>query len=768
MSNTDKKSHSYVSVDAKIGDKIINFEVGRFAGQATAAVVGRLGDSMVLATVVGGNQRTDIDWFPLQVEYQEKLYAGGKIKGSRWVKREGRPSDEAILTSRVIDRSIRPLFSEGFKAEVQVVVTPLSADEENDMDVLALCTVSAALSISGLPWEGPISGTRIALDKDANYLAFPTYSEKKDSLLDLIVASSSDAIVMVEAGANQVSEDQMLKALEFAQQANQSVIDAITKLVAQVGKPKIDFIQPEQLNSSVAAKLDKQAKPIIDELLKSETNGKINKEPLYTLAETFQEQNPDSSKAVIKTYLEKAFKQAARNQIIDTQIRLDGRKTDQIRPISIDVGMIPRTHGSGMFMRGETQALTLVTLGPPSDSQTIELMDQEIDKRYIHHYNMPPYSVGETGRIGYPSRREVGHGALAERALVPVLPSVEDFPYTMRLVSECVSSNGSTSMASTCGSTLSLMDAGVPIKKPVAGIAMGLMVKDETKGIVEGEYVILTDIQGLEDHIGDMDFKVAGTIDGITAIQMDIKVKGITTPVLAKALNQAKKARLFIIDKILAVIPEPREQLSPYAPKIKTLKIDKDKIGDVIGAGGKIIKKIIEETGAQIDIDDDGNVFVTCIDEAGLNQAINWVDSLTRELEVGEIFENAEVKTLMNFGAFVEVLPGRDGLVHVSKMSPDYVANPSQIVKEGDKIKVRVESVDEDGKISLSMLFGDDIAKAAANAGNRRNGNNGGNNNDNNRYGGGRSFSPRGNNQAPKGRYASRPQPKRTFGKGDR
>lgn len=771
MSDTDKNQQSFISVDAQVGDKVINFEVGRFAGQATSAVVGRLGDSMVLATVVGGKERTDIDWFPLQVEYQEKLYAGGKIKGSRWVKREGRPSDEAILTSRVIDRSIRPLFADGYKGEVQIIVTPLSADEENDLDVLSLCTVSAALAISGLPWEGPIGGTRIALDQDGKYLAFPTYEEKVNSLMDLIVASSSDAICMVEAGAKEVTEDQMIKALEFARDANQQVINAINELVAKVGKPKIEFVRPDELSLDIARQLDKEAKPVIANLLKSENNGKINKDELYTLTETFQESHPEIAKATIKNYLEKSFKQAARDQIIDSKTRLDGRATDEIRPITIDVGMIPRTHGSGMFKRGETQALTLVTLGPPSDSQTIELMDQEIDKRYIHHYNMPPYSVGETGRIGYPSRREIGHGALAERALIPVLPSVEEFPYTMRLVSECVSSNGSTSMASTCGSTLSLMDAGVPIKKPVAGIAMGLMVKNENLG-VNGDYVVLTDIQGLEDHIGDMDFKVTGTVDGITAIQMDIKVKGINTQVLTQALDQAKKARLYIIDRILEVIPEPRKQLSPYAPKIQTLKIDPSKIGDVIGAGGKIIKKIIEVTGAEIDIDDDGNVFVTSTDEEAIKKAIDWVDGLTRELVVGEVFEQAEVKTLMNFGAFVEVLPGRDGLVHVSRMSADYVSNPADVVKEGDKVKVRVEAIDDDGKVSLSMLFGDDIAKAAANAGPRRNGNgNGGNrfssgsSNGGNRFGGGKTYAPRGERQAPKGRYGSRPQPKSDFGR---
>ncbi|NMC35847.1 polyribonucleotide nucleotidyltransferase [Candidatus Beckwithbacteria bacterium] len=715
------KTNEFVTKKATIMGKEITFEIGRFAGQATAAVVARIGDSMVLATVVGGGAREDLGYFPLQVEFQEKLYAGGKIKGSRWVKREGRPSDESILTGRVIDRSIRPLFAHNFSNEVQVVITPLSTDEQNEVDVLSICAVSAALSISGLPWNGPIGGIRVGMDKDGKYLAYPTYEERESSAMDLIVSSSKDAIVMVEAGAKEVSEDQMVGALDFAKTQNLEIITAIEELVKEVGKPRMELAESEPLDKAITDELQKQAKPVIEELLKSEAAGKINKEPLYEIAETIHETYPDSRKNELKDYLDKLFKQAARNKIIDTQVRLDGRKMDQIRPLTIDVGMIPRTHGSGMFKRGETQALTLTTLGSPSFGQTIELMDQEIQKRYIHHYNMPPYSVGETGRIGSPSRREIGHGALAERALIPVLPDEDDFPYAIRVVSECVSSNGSTSMASTCGSTLSLMDAGVPIKKPVAGIAMGLMVKDENKPITEGEYVVLTDIQGLEDHIGDMDFKVTGTRDGITAIQMDIKVTGVTTELLTKALDAAKKARLFILDEMAKIIAEPRQQVSQFAPKIKVLHIKKEQIGEVIGSGGKIIRNIIETTGAEVDINDEGRVVVTAVDPEAVQKAADWIEGITREIQVGEVFEAATVVKITDFGAFVEYLPGREGLVHVSKMSADYVSDPHQVVAEGDKVKVRVDDMDEMGRVRLSMLFGEDIEKAK-----QRNGNGGG------------------------------------------
>lgn len=714
-------SQDFVTETASISGSEITFEVGRLATLATAAVVGRSGDNMVLATVVGGGMRDDLDYFPLQVEFQEKLWAGGKIKGSRWVKREGRPSDEAILTGRVIDRSIRPLFSEGFKAEVQVVLTPLSMDEEHDIDVLAISTASAALAISGLPWEGPLGGVRVIMDEQGNLIANPKYEQRKISKLDLTVSATKDAVVMVEGGAKEASESEMVKALDFAKDQSQHIIEAINNLVKKIGKEKIKIEKTTALDKKLETELKKQAEPIIDQLLTNEKAGKIDKSPLFAIVDPILEQfkNLEIKKSRLKEELEKMFKQAARDRIIDNKIRLDGRQLTEIRPLTIDVGLLPRTHGSGMFKRGETQALTITTLAAPSLSQTVELMDREIEKRYIHHYNMPPFSVGETGRIGSPSRREIGHGALAERALIPVLPSEEEFPYAIRVVSECVTSNGSTSMASTCGSTLSLMDAGVPIKKMVAGIAMGLMVKSEEKGIVEGEYVVLTDIQGLEDHIGDMDFKVAGTADGITAVQMDIKVKGITTTVMAQALEQAKSARLFILDKMQAVIANPRNTVSKYAPKIKVLHVAKDQIGEVIGPGGRVIRAIIEATGADIEINDEGRVVIASDDEDKLKQAVDWVDGLTREIKAGEVFEHAKITRMMNFGAFAEVLPGREGLIHVSKMAVGFVSDPHQVVAEGQIVKVRVEEIDELGRVNLSMLFGDDIEKARQNASER-------------------------------------------------
>ncbi|NMB57192.1 polyribonucleotide nucleotidyltransferase, partial [Candidatus Beckwithbacteria bacterium] len=441
-------TQNFVTETCQIDGKEISFEVGKLATLATAAVVARLGDSMVLATVVGGGQRDDIDWFPLQVEFQEKLYAGGKIKGSRWIKREGRPSDESILTGRIIDRSIRPLFSDGFKAEVQVVVTPLSADKENDLDVLSVCAVSAALSISGLPWEGPLAGMRVGLDKDGNYIAFPTFEQRKESKLNIVVSSSKEAIVMVEAGDNEATEDEVVGALDFAKQKSMIIIEAIERLNQKVGKPKMEIVKPEELSKEIIQEIEKQAEPVINDLLSSESAGKINKEPLYELVNVVQELYPETKKAPIKNHLDKMFKQMARDRVVSTKTRLDGRKLDQIRPLTIEIDLIPRTHGSAMFRRGETQALTLTTLAGPSFAHEIELMDQEITKRYFHHYNMPPFSVGEIGRIGAPSRREIGHGALAERALLPMLPDENEFPYTIRTVSECVTSNGSTSMAS--------------------------------------------------------------------------------------------------------------------------------------------------------------------------------------------------------------------------------------------------------------------------------------------------------------------------------
>ncbi len=703
----------------KVGDKTIELEIGRFAQQATQAVIARIGDTMVHATVVMSNPREDIDWFPLQVEYQEKLYAGGKIKGSRWVKRDGRPSDDVILKARLIDRSIRPLFPEGFNNEIQIIITVLSADDENDADMAAMFAVSAALTLSKIPWNGPIGAVRLGLDEASKLIINPTYQQRETSSLDLIISASQDAVVMVEAGANEVSESQMLEAFQTAQTTIAAALKQLQPFLQEHGQDKIAFI-PQVLEDKFINQVNKDAGSQITDFVKAWA--KLKPFPKDVLIQELADKyGDDTSKKDIATALDILMKKEARRLTSQTGKRPDGRKSDEIRPISCEVGLLPRTHGSGMFLRGSTQALTITTLGSPALNQLIESMVGEEEKRYIHHYYMPPFTVGETGRIGWPSRREVGHGALAERALEPVIPSVEDFPYTIHVVSEIMSSNGSTSQASVCGSTLSLMDAGVPIKKPVSGIAMGLIKEGD-------QYIVLSDIQGLEDFTGDMDFKVAGTKDGITAMQMDIKISGIPIEVLTQALEQARLGRLFILDKMLQAIPEPRKELSPYAPKIVTVTVPVDKIGEIIGPGGKIIKKIIAETEAEIDIDDDGNVFITSTDLEAIEKAKKWVTDLVREVQVGEEF-TGEVVRVENYGAFVNILPGRDGLVHVSNMSSEYVSDVNTLVKLGDQVQVRVQEIDDAGKIGLTMLTPEQEAQKKSqnqNRGPRGGGNRGG------------------------------------------
>ena len=679
-----------------VGDKEIELEIGRFAEQANAAVLARMGDTVVHATVTMSRARDDISWFPLQVEYQEKLYAGGKIKGSRWVKRSGRPSDDVILKARIIDRSIRPLFPNGFKNETQVVVTVLSADEDNDADMVAMFAVAAGLSLSDIPWEGPMGGVRIGIDSETNKLIVnPTFSQRETSDLDLVVSGTDTAVVMVEAGANEVSEAKMLEAFELADSTIKKAIESMQAFVKKHRKEKAEFT-PVELDQELVKKITQDAKDKIPEFVDSWA--KLEDFPKSDLVDQlFEKYQEEYTTSDISDVIDKLMKQEARRRTIEDGVRPDGRKTDEIRDLTCDVGLLPRTHGSGMFKRGSTQGLTVTTLGSPSLNQLIESMvGEEEEKRYIHHYYMPPFSVGETGRMGWPSRREIGHGALAERALEPMIPSEEDFPYTIHVVSELMSSNGSTSMASVCGSTLSLMDAGVPIKKPVSGIAMGLLEHD-------GEYTVLTDIQGLEDHTGDMDFKVAGTADGITALQMDIKISGIPMPILKKALEQARQARLHILEAMLATISEPRASLSPYAPKIITITIPVEKIGEVIGPSGKTIKAIIAETEADIDIKDDGKVFISSVDEVAMNKAKEWVENLVREVELGEEFEG-EVVRIENYGAFVNLIPGKDGLLHVSNMSVEYVDNINSQVSLGDKIKVRVNEIDDQGRIGLTTL----------------------------------------------------------------
>lgn len=709
------------------GDKQIELEIGRYAQQATMAVTARMGDTMVLATVVMGKARDDISWFPLSVEYQEKLYAGGKIKGSRWVKRDGRPNDDVVLTGRLIDRTIRPLFPEGFKNEVQVIVTVLSADEENDSDMVGMFAVCAALSLSKIPWDGPVAGVRVGYQTETQkYIINPTYQDREESDLDLIVSASKEAVVMVEAGANEISEAVMLEAFNQGQQAIAKGLDEFQAFVDKHGQDKIEFT-PKTLAPELLALVKKAAGDRISQFVKSWAQlESFDKDGL--IAELVEKHGEEYSKGELAEAIDILMKKEVRRQTAEEGTRPDGRTNEQIRDISCDTSFLPRTHGSAMFMRGSTQAITITTLGSPALNQLIESMVGEEEKRYIHHYYMPPYSVGEAGRVGWPSRREIGHGALAERALIPVIPSEEEFPYTIHVVSEVVSSNGSTSQASVCGSTLSLMDAGVPIKKPVSGIAMGLIKEGD-------QFIILSDIQGLEDFTGDMDFKVAGTPDGITAMQMDIKISGIPVDVLEKALEQARVGRKHILDEMLKVLPEPRKQLSTHAPKITTVSIDKERIGEIIGPGGRMIKAIIAETGADVDVNDEGNVFITSEDDQAVERAKNWILDIVSEVEVGEE-HTGEVTRVESYGAFVKISPTKEGLVHVSKMAVGYVDHAEKVVNLGDTVSVRVDGVDDQGKISLTMLTPEQEAEAKAAQGERRGGFSNNRGGDRNRGGG--------------------------------
>ena len=691
----------------KVGDQIISLQTGKLAGQATSAVLARCGDNVVLATVMASGTREDIDWFPLQVENQEKLYAGGKIKGSRWVKREGRPSDETILTGRLIDRSIRPLFPKGFKNEVQIIITPMSVDGVNPVDTLSMYAVSAALHASSIPWEGPIGGVRVGQDAVTGDLIInPTFEQlEKGSKLDLFISATKDNILMVEAGADEVSEGLLLEAFTKAQAVITTSIVDLEAFAAKVGAVKTAFTAPKvdpELVKLITKKIGKGLAEIVKQkaLNVSEGQKTLMENLCADLAETY-------AKKDIAGVVEDLIKQAARKQTLESDVRSDGRKLDEIRQIWSEVGILPRTHGSAIFTRGMTQALTIATLASPAHEQIIEGPEGEETKRYIHHYNMPPFSVGETGRVGYPGRREIGHGALAERALLPMIPAEADFPYTIRVVSEILSSNGSTSMASVCGSTLSLMDAGVPLKKPVAGIAMGLMSDGKT-------YKVLSDIMGFEDHTGDMDFKVAGTADGVTAMQMDVKIKGIPYEVLKQALEQALKGRLFILGKMLETLAVPREALSVHAPKISIVRVPVERIGEIIGPGGKMIKSIIAESGAEIDINDEGMVFITATDEDARTKAKAMVEGIIKEIVAGEEYDGTVVR-ITDFGAFVNLLPGKDGLVHVSQMAVGRVNHPSDVVKEGAVVHVRVREIDDLGRVSLTMLTAEQEQAANAN-----------------------------------------------------
>src|SRR3989338_597687 len=695
-----------ISKSIEIGGRTLTLEVGRFAQQATSAVLARYGDTMVIATVVASSKESKLDYFPLSVEYVERLYAGGRIKGSRWVKREGRHSDDAILSARLIDRSIRPLFDQNYHHDVQVIITVLSVDGENEPDILGIVATSAALSISPIPWYGPIGSVRVGFvpagNGESGLFINPGLKEAEFSELDMVVSATEKKVVMLEAGANQINEDIILSGISKGREGINKILQLINELVKEVGKKKIQVVEDEtilELKKILARDFKKEIGNLII--------AKVNKEEgdeLAVLSESIASQYTDKyDKRDIEKVIDYLFKQQIRRDILEKGKRADGRKPDEIREIECEAGLLPRTHGSAMFRRGQTQVLTVTTLGSPSLEQLIESPEGETAKRYMHHYSMPPYSVGETGRVGFPSRREIGHGALAERALLPVIPAQKDFPYTIRLVSEVMSSNGSTSMASTCGSTLALMDAGVPIKNPVSGIAMG-MVEENNK------YELLSDIIGIEDFCGDMDFKVAGTEEGITAVQLDVKNSGLTDQVITESIKKAKQGRLHILQNMLTVIPKYRETLSKFAPRISVIIIPKEKIGEIIGPGGKIIRQIIAETGCDINVNDDGQVTIAGIDPVKVEVALKLITGIIKEVVPEEVYQGL-VKRILPFGAFVEILPGREGMVHVSQMASEYISNPNDVVQIGQKVTVRVIEIDDQGRINLSMLFGEDAKK---------------------------------------------------------
>ena len=671
----------------------LSFEAGRVAEQANGAVFVRAGDTMLLCTATMAAPREGIDFFPLTCDYEEKMYAAGKIPGG-FIRREGRATEYATLASRLTDRPLRPLFPDGFRQDLAVVSTVLSVDQINDPVVLAINGASAALTISDIPFQGPVGAVRMGYI-NGQLVVNPPMSQMEDSDLDLVVAGTSDAILMVEAGAKGVTEAIVVEALAKAHERIAALCAMQNDLRAECGKQKVAFTPPQdnaELVSAVSEYLSGKIDSAAYDADKAAREAKIDELKKQMVGELGQRFPEDVD--TLKKLFEKKLKDRVRQRVIEEGVRADGRGLKDVRKITVEVGVLPRTHGSGLFTRGQTQALTVATLGSMSDQQKLDGLGSDLKKRYMHHYNFPSFSVGETRPSRGPGRREIGHGALAERALMAVLPTVEEWPYTMRVVSEILSSNGSTSMASVCGSTLSLMDAGVPLKAPVAGIAMGLVTR-------EGRHAVLTDIQGVEDALGDMDFKVAGTRDGITALQMDIKIKGLTMEIMAQALEQAREARLFVLGKMLEVLPRPRETMSDYAPRITTIKINPDKIRDIIGPGGKVIRKIVEETGAAIDVEDDGTVFVSSSDQDGARRAIEWIKGLTDEVEVGRIYRGKVVR-IMPFGAFVEILPNQDGLVHISKLSDHRVEKVEDVINLGDTIVVKATEIDKQGRLNLS------------------------------------------------------------------
>jgi polyribonucleotide nucleotidyltransferase len=689
----------YRTFRTAVGGRLLQLEIGKVCEMANGQVMVKYGDTVVNVTATASAQpRQDIDFFPLSVDYEERMYAAGKIPGG-FIKREGRPSEKAILSSRLIDRPIRPLFPKGYYNDVQVVATVMCVDPDCAPEIAAMIGSSVALSISDIPFDGPTASVLVGL-VDGQFVVNPTLAQREVSDLHLVVSGTKEAIMMVEAGANEIKEDVMLEAIMFAHEEIKSLIEFIDEIIKEVGKPKTEvtlYKVSDEIDQAVrdyATDKMRAAIQTYDKMERLENMDKVEVEVKAYFAEIF----PDNKKD-IAAVLYSITKEQVRSLILDDGIRPDNRKSDEIRPIWCETGVLPRAHGTGLFKRGQTQVLSVTTLAPVGESQTIDGIGEEVSKRYMHHYNFPPYSVGEARPMRSPGRREIGHGALAERALIPVLPSVEEFPYAIRVVSEVLSSNGSTSQASVCGSTMSLMDAGVPIKAPVAGIAMGLIERVEPDG--SSKISILSDIQGMEDFLGDMDFKVAGTKEGITAIQMDIKVHGLSRKILEDALAQAHEGRIHIMNQMLDEIAEPRPELSSYAPRIITMMIDPDKIRTVIGPGGKTINRIIAETGVKIDIEDSGLIYIASPDMESAQKGVKAIEDLVRDVEVGETYDGT-VTRLMSFGAFIEILPGKEGLLHISKMAKHRVEKVEDEMNVGDKVRVKVTEIDSQNRINLS------------------------------------------------------------------
>ncbi len=690
----------YRTFKTAVGGRLLEFELGKICEQANGQVMVKYGESVVSVTVCASKEpREDIDFFPLSCDYEEKMYASGKIPGG-FIRREGRPSEKAILSSRLMDRPLRPLFPKGYHNDVVVVATVMSVDLDCETDIMAMVGASVAIATSDIPWEGPIAAVRVGR-VDGRFIINPTLEQREQSDINLTVAGTKDAIMMVEAGADEVPEEVMLDAIFFGHEEIKKLVEFIDEIVAEVGKPKKELVLkqiPEDIDAAVRAYATGRMQEAIHTFDKLERLDNMDAVEVET-KEHFAEIYPDNEKD-IAAVLYNITKESVRNMILDEGIRPDNRKTTEIRPVWSETGLLPRVHGSGLFTRGQTQVLSTCTLAPSSEAQMIDGITEQTEKRYMHHYNFPGYCTGEAKLPRSPGRREIGHGALAERALLPVIPPVEEFPYALRVVSDVLSSNGSSSMGSTCGSTLALMDAGVPIKRPVSGIAMGLISRTEEDG--SQKIAVLSDIQGMEDFLGDMDFKVTGTEVGVTAIQMDIKIHGLSREILEKALAQAKEGRAHILDVMLEEIPEPRKEMSKYAPRSINMMIDPDKIRIVIGPGGKTINRIIDETGVKIDIAEDasGLISIYSSDMAGAEAAKREIELLTKDAEVGQTYEG-KVTKIMSFGAFIEILPGKEGLLHISKMADHRVEKVEDVMNVGDEVKVRVYEIDKQNRINL-------------------------------------------------------------------